>query len=1221
MQRDQDRERFSSLLLRCRGRTGLTQRELAARIGVSLRTIQGWESGVIYPSTGRLQALAAALLDAGGLTAGKELPEALQLWDAVALESPRAHAPFQYTWFAGELARRSHASTADAPVTAQAVPVAVSIPANAPPGPASPRVQDWGDAPAVTNFVGRATELGTLRDWLLHDHCRVVALLGMGGIGKTSVAARLAQVIAPAYESVYWRGLRNAPPVREWIAGAIGFLAGQQRVAPDGESNQVVALLELLRQRTSLLVLDNFETLLEPAQRDARYRENMAGYGAFLQAVAQSPHRSSVIITSREAPPDWTLLEGRAVRLLELGGLAPHEGQALLASKQLSGDTAEWTSLVERYGGNSLALKIVGETIRSVFGGDIRSFLTETGSGLVIGGIKRLLAEQFARSSPLEQEVLGALAVARECVTIGDLMADLGPRTGRAALVEAIEALRYRSLVERAETDGSPAFTLQSVVLEYVTERLVESVSDEVRRGEPAQLIVHPLIQAQARDYVRQSQERLIGEPILAALRAPLGPQETESLLLELIHKWRGTSRVHQGFGPGNAVNLLRLLRGHLRGLDLSRLSLRQIHLAGVDAQDVSLAETVMSQAVLTEVFNFPLSVALSVDGKILIAGTSAGEVCMWRVADHTPLHVLHAHTGPVHRVALTEDGRTIASASEDGSIRLFEATFGTPLATLVGHTSPVYAMVMSGDGRVLASGSFDGTIRLWDIATQQLMATLTATASPVWSVSMTHDAGILASGSFDGTIRLWSVRRQELLRELDSQASPVWSLRLSDDGDVLASGTEDGRVRLWSAASGELRATLVGHTGSVRGVSLSADGRLLATGSWDTTVRLWDTADGQPLTILEGHAGPVRGVALSTDGQLLASCSLDGSVRLWDSPSGRPLATHAGHTSPVYGVALSADGGLLATGSWDGTVNLWNPASGQKLDTLVGHASPVYGVALSGDGQFVASGSWDRTMRLWRARTAEPLSTVSGHAGGVRSVALGFDGSLLASGSWDGTVRLWHVPDGRPVRTLRGHVGGVRSVALSADGQLVASGGLDGTVRLWRTADGVAAGVLEAATSPVYCVALSTDGRLVASGGWDGSLRLWDVRTRQLLTRMDAHTGEVRGVALRADGGLLASAGFDARVCLWSLPDGRALATLEGHTSPVYGVAISHDGALLASGSFDGTVRLWEVSSATCLRILRADRPYERMNISGLSGITDAQHSALLTLGAVEAG
>jgi len=117
----------------------------------------------------------------------------------------------------------------------------------------------------------------------------------------------------------------------------------------------------------------------------------------------------------------------------------------------------------------------------------------------------------------------------------------------------------------------------------------------------------------------------------------------------------------------------------------------------------------------------------------------------------------------------------------------------------------------------------------------------------------------------------------------------------------------------------------------------------------------------------------------------------------------------------------------------------------------------------------------------------------------------------------------------------------------------------------------------------------------------------------------LGAHTGEVRGVALSGDGGLLASSGFDGRVRLWTVPNGRGVATLEGHTNPVYGVAMSHDGALLASGSFDGTVRLWDVISGTCVRILRGDRPYERMNITGLTGVTDAQHSALLTLGAVE--
>jgi WD40 repeat protein len=75
----------------------------------------------------------------------------------------------------------------------------------------------------------------------------------------------------------------------------------------------------------------------------------------------------------------------------------------------------------------------------------------------------------------------------------------------------------------------------------------------------------------------------------------------------------------------------------------------------------------------------------------------------------------------------------------------------------------------------------------------------------------------------------------------------------------------------------------------------------------------------------------------------------------------------------------------------------------------------------------------------------------------------------------------------------------------------------------------------------------------------------------------------------------------------------------LQRHTDAVWGVALSSDGLLLASGGLDDTVRLWEPSSGAALRILRSDRRYERVDITGLTGVTEAQRAALLTLGAVD--
>ncbi len=1201
-------ETFPSLLLRHRGRTGLTQRQLAARVGVSRGSIQDWEAGLNYPTAPRLQALIAAFMEAGGLATGREAAEAEALWAAAVREAPRMQTPFDASWWAELQARFD--DTGSAP---------------------SERRQDWGEAPDVSEFQGRGDELDTLRRWVLEDRCRLVAVLGMGGIGKTMLAGRLAQDVARHFERLYWRSVRNAPPVEELLAGAIGFLSDQQVVPPREEAAQINALLQLLRDRRCLLVLDNMETLLEPGRSDGSYRESAAGYARLLRAIGQRSHQSCLIGTSREISAQFAVLSGSpAVRAMELRGLTVAEAQALLDDKQLLGDDATWATFIARFGGNSLALKIAGENIHQLFGGDLGAFFEQAGTSTVFGGIRRLLDEHVARSSPLEQDALTRLAIEREPLTVADLLAELGPSNGTGPALDAIEALRRRSLVERI--DGGAGFTLQSVVLEYLTERLVERVSREAALGQPEELVRWPLIKARAKDYVRMTQERLIGQPILQHLGMASGGVGAERRLLDLLEFWRGRDQAEHGYGPGNVINLLRLLRGNLRHLDFSRLWIRQAYLQGVELQDASLVDARISESLFGGSFDPITCVQITRDGSRVSAGTLSGELRAWRVSDRAGMLAVNGHTGMVTDLALSADERTLASAGIDGTVRLWTANSGQLSATLQGHMGGAQRVALSADGRIVASGGYDGAVRLWAVDGGELLATLEGHAGAVWGVAVSADGRMVVSGSLDGSVRKWTCDGVEPCADnrwsqaiLAGHTGGVRDVAISADGKMIVSGGHDGVVRLWNAESGALLTSLRGHAGDVFRVAVSADGQMIASGGVDGTIRLWEAPSGRPVAILQGHTATVTSVALSAGAGTLASGSLDGTIRLWDVDGGRPVATLQGVARVITSVAVSADAKMVASANFDGTVRLWAAEDGSLQATLRGHTGAVNGIALSADVQQLASAGQDRTVRLWSVDRGNLMTTLMGHSGAVQAVACSADGRTVISGGDDATVRLWSFDrlrlsgGGRHLASLQGHTDNIRSVACSADGRTVVSGSFDATVRVWDAQAGKCLRTLRGHTGWVGGVALSGDGRTLVSGGLDRTVRLWDVQSGACRATLEGHIGGVWSVALSADGQMIASGSDDGTVRLWGEQSGACQATLEGHVGGVWSVAFSGNGRMIASGGVDGTLRLWDSATFSLLRTLRPDRRFERADITGLTVVVAQQRTALLALGAVE--
>ena len=474
--------------------------------------------------------------------------------------------------------------------------------------------------PEPDRFYGRTEELAILTDWCLHERCRTIFLIGMGGMGKTTLAGEIARQIGGYFDRTIWRSLLNMPPVAELCSDLLR-LNWQLLDLPPSLSAKIELLIACLRRERCLLILDNVESILEGQVRSGKYLPGYDGYDRLFRALGELPHQSCAIFTGREKPHTIArsqIFNPQLVRSMTIQGmtsLAGHELVQFYGCPQLPPQM--WQEVHAHYDGNPLALKIAAITAVELTGGGEKILelypLLKTGQ-LQFRDIDDILYRQFERLSAIEQQLVYWLAIERDPISGAHLRSNLVLNHQMPGeIINALQSLSRRCIVTCKDRNWS----IPPVTIAYVTNRSIDRfvaeftppdstspLTDLIERF--CHLNTYAIIQAQTKNYLRQTQIQSILRPLLARLRDRWDdPAQLSQHLRQILAAWQMLDPIPAGYLAGNILNLLLELEPDrcLKDLDCSWLPIRSAYLADATLDRVNFTGATFDRVVFPPAF------------------------------------------------------------------------------------------------------------------------------------------------------------------------------------------------------------------------------------------------------------------------------------------------------------------------------------------------------------------------------------------------------------------------------------------------------------------------------------------------------------------------------------------------------------------------------------------------------------------------------------------
>jgi hypothetical protein len=349
-----------------------------------------------------------------------------------------------------------------------------------------PFYQDWEERIDLPHFVGREVELRQLETWIVAERSHIVALIGIFGIGKSSLAVKLIDEIKPDFQYIFWRSMRYPPTLDRLLDNLLDRLLGIERASPrqaDSQAAKISLLLDFCASHRCLFVFNHFDRVFLSGRMAGTYQEEYRDYSHFWQRFGDQNHNSCCLILSRQQPREIALLEGEKIRSLYLSGLPVTAASQLLTQSGLIGSESEKEIFVNKYASIPLVLFKIYLTIKNLFNSNLTEFLNI--NTYLLSTILEVLDEEFRCLAKEEREILYALAVNQKLFKEGKFGKEFDYNLPKHLQIEAIESLQRRGLLLK----NSRQLAHEPLLRTYIMEKLIEEIETALDNSDLAAII------------------------------------------------------------------------------------------------------------------------------------------------------------------------------------------------------------------------------------------------------------------------------------------------------------------------------------------------------------------------------------------------------------------------------------------------------------------------------------------------------------------------------------------------------------------------------------------------------------------------------------------------------------------------------------------------------------------------------------------------------------